>query len=309
MTCQPPYYPCPGHESQTAHGNASSCQFYAVWAGRVRGVYSNSWIARAQTDGYMDANHRGFKKWADVEAWWRGLCREQHQGGCPAFEPVTFTLNPPNNTHPSSAACTRLIPAAVTVPAAAATRTMVPMPAPSPFGGGSSLEAATPVKSEPNTPTKEEPTTPGLQLNVPPRVTPFTRVQLTPTGHARAAAIAQERAAAAERPAADGRAVPAHDVAATPRAGGHGDAPCSSILVTPRAEAHGGRAPAPAPVPAEAPEMYGLRGVSVFYTSHVASMAAARSLGIEPKLMVLSNMEKLQAWMTMKPFVGEDEDA
>ncbi|KAJ7807694.1 hypothetical protein B0H14DRAFT_3483060 [Mycena olivaceomarginata] len=290
MTCQPPYYPCPGHESLTAHGNASSCQFYAVWAGRVRGVYSNSWIARAQTDGYTDANHRGFKKWADVE-------------------PVTFTLNPPNNTHPSSAACTRLIPTAVTVPATAATRTMVPMPAPSPFGGGSSLEAATPVKSEPNMPTKEEPTTPGLQLNVPLRVTPFTCVQLTPTGHARAAAIAQECAAAAEHPAADGRAVPAHDVAATPRAGGHGDAPHSSILVTPRAEAHGGRAPAPAPVPTEAPEMYGLRGVSVFYTSHAAAMAAARSLGIEPKLMVSLNVEKLQAWMTMKPFVGKDEDA
>ncbi|KAJ7825742.1 hypothetical protein B0H14DRAFT_2596335 [Mycena olivaceomarginata] len=118
------------------HRNASSCQFYSVWAGRVRGVYSNSWIACAQTDGYTDANHCGFKKWADIEVWWRGLCRKQHQGGCPAFEPITFTLNPPNNTHPSSAACTRLIPAAVTVPAAAATRTMVPMPAPSPFGGG-----------------------------------------------------------------------------------------------------------------------------------------------------------------------------
>ncbi|KAJ7826216.1 hypothetical protein B0H14DRAFT_2595983 [Mycena olivaceomarginata] len=303
MTCQPPYYPCPGHESLTAHRNVSSCQFYAVWAGHVRGVYSNSQTATRMPTTVASKNGPTSRSGGVVSA------ASSTKAVCPAFEPVTFTLNPPNNTHPSSAACTRLIPAAVTVPAAAATCTMVPMPAPSPFGGGSSLEAATPVKSEPNTPTKEEPTTPGLQLNVPPRVTPFTHVQLTPTGHARAAAIAQERAAAAERPAADGRAVRVHDVAATPRAGGHGDAPRSSILVTPRAEAHGGRAPAPAPVPAEAPEMYGLRGVSVFYTSHAAAMAAARSLGIEPKLMVSSNVEKLQAWMTMKPFVGEDEDA
>ncbi|KAJ7814808.1 hypothetical protein B0H14DRAFT_2603855 [Mycena olivaceomarginata] len=184
MTCQPPYYPCPGHESQTAHGNASSCQFYAVWAGRVRGVYSNSWIARADRRLH-GCQPPWLQKMGRRRGWWRGLCREQHQGGCPAFEPVTFTLNPPNNTHPSSAACTRLIPAAVTVPAAAATRD---------------------------------------------------------GAHARSLPLRWRIVAGS----------------------------CD---------------------PREDPEMYSLRGVSVFYTSHAAAMAAARSLGIEPKLMVVERGE------------------
>jgi hypothetical protein len=41
MPCTPPYYPSPGHESRIAHDSASSCQYYAVWQGRVRGIYTN----------------------------------------------------------------------------------------------------------------------------------------------------------------------------------------------------------------------------------------------------------------------------
>jgi hypothetical protein len=42
MPCIPPYYPSPGHESRITHDSASSCQYYAVWQGRVRGIYTNS---------------------------------------------------------------------------------------------------------------------------------------------------------------------------------------------------------------------------------------------------------------------------
>jgi hypothetical protein len=73
------------------------------------------WIARAQTDSYTDTRHKGFRKWADVLKWWRDLCAQHHQGGCPAFEPIIFTLNPPNSTHLSSTPCTAVAPAALPV--------------------------------------------------------------------------------------------------------------------------------------------------------------------------------------------------
>jgi hypothetical protein len=42
MPCTPPYYPSPGHKSRITHDSASSCQYYAVWQGRVRGIYTDS---------------------------------------------------------------------------------------------------------------------------------------------------------------------------------------------------------------------------------------------------------------------------
>ncbi|KAJ7791740.1 hypothetical protein B0H14DRAFT_2624714 [Mycena olivaceomarginata] len=304
MPCLPHYYPSLGHESTQAHDNASACVYYAVWSGRVRGVYSNSWIARAQTDGFADASQRGFKKWHEMEQWWSGLCAEQHRDGCPAFEALSFSLNPPTNTHPSSAPCTRILPAP-TAGTSAAAGGMVPMPAPSPFCGGSTLPAAA-VKHEP----KDEPTSPSLHLNVPPSVTPLTRVQLTPTGHARAGVIAQERAAAAEAnppPRASAR----QTVAATPRAAAAGDRPHPSVLVTPHQTGHDERTRSPSPAAdAPAPTMYGIRGVAVMYPTHGTALAAARCLNLaEPKIMVTNNASKLEAWITMKKFVGEDEDA
>jgi hypothetical protein len=42
----------------------------------------------------------------------------------------------------------------------------------------------------------------------------------------------------------------------------------------------------------------------------VMALAVARCLSLaEPKIMVTSNASKLEAWITMKKFVGEDEDA
>ncbi|KAJ7794771.1 hypothetical protein B0H14DRAFT_2621619 [Mycena olivaceomarginata] len=309
MPCTPPYYPSPGHKLRISHDSASGCQYYAVWQGRVHGIYTNSWIARSLCDGFTDACHKGFKKSFEAERWWADLCAQEHQGGCPPFEPVTFTLDPPARTHPTSAPCTVPIPGLPPrvpahgvpelpprdppygVPAHEPTSRVLPMPVGSPFTAsttsGSSASSASSASSgsasfmgsESDTP-KKEPASPGLHLNVPPRVTPFTRVQLTPTGRARAEALAAERHhAAAEQPE--------H---ATPRA-----APQArpSVLITPAT---------PAPVPRQ----YAIRGVAVFYHSH----AAARSLDRPTtKIMVSNNIEKLEAWMFGKPFVGEDEDA
>jgi hypothetical protein len=56
--------------------------------------------------------------------------------------------------------------------------------------------------------------------------------------------------------------------------------------------------------------MYGIRGVAVMYPTHGTALAAARCLNLaEPKIMVTNNASKLEAWITMKKFVGEDEDA
>ncbi|KAJ7842938.1 hypothetical protein B0H14DRAFT_2585983 [Mycena olivaceomarginata] len=292
MSCIPPYYPSPGHESKTAHDCTSTCLYYAVWAGRVRGVYSNSWIARSLTDGYTDARHKGFKNWSELETWWTGLCHAHHQGQCPPFEVVTFTLDPSPVTHPSSAPCSigvapapalRVAPAPATLPAI---RT-----------AASSSSAATSVSTI-HAPAddgirKEESTTPALHLNGPPRVTPNTRVQLTPTGHARGTLIAQAhsrgclvaragipRATGPRAPSPEDPPVPALDqatVAATParaRAGDNEAGPRPSVLVTPSGRAQAGLvAPAPANAgPEPAPQMFGIRGVSVFYSTHAAAV-------------------------------------
>ncbi|KAJ6568229.1 hypothetical protein DFH09DRAFT_1313693 [Mycena vulgaris] len=82
-----------------------------------------------------------------------------------------------------------------------------------------------------------------------------------------------------------------------------------SLLATPNPAAVGVAAPAPAPPqPLTRHIMYGVRGVGVFYDSYTSARAAATHLGIEdPKIMIMSDAEKLEAWITGKPFVGEDE--
>jgi hypothetical protein len=69
--------------------------------------------------------------------------------------------------------------------------------------------------------------------------------------------------------------------------------------------------PAPANAAAEHdPHYYGIRGVSVFYHTHVAAMAVASSLQMaEPHIMMSCNMEKLEHWMLGESFEGEDEEA
>lgn len=90
-------------------------------------------------------------------------------------------------------------------------------------------------------------------------------------------------------------------------------APRSSVLVTPVAPAAApALAPAPAPPAARAAPVvqYGIRGVSVFYSSHAAALGAATRLALDnPRIMMTSNIEKLESWMRGDPFVGEDDDA
>jgi hypothetical protein len=42
MHCIPPYHVSLGHKGRNAHDHSAPCLYYAVWMGRVRGVYSNS---------------------------------------------------------------------------------------------------------------------------------------------------------------------------------------------------------------------------------------------------------------------------
>ncbi|KAJ7740502.1 hypothetical protein B0H14DRAFT_3515532 [Mycena olivaceomarginata] len=288
--CSPPYHPSPGHENRTAHDNDSMCVYCAVFVGRVRGVYTNSWIARDQTDRFTDTQHKGFKKWSECDAWWRMQCAAHHQGQCPPFEPVDFTLNPPNNTHPSTPACTHVPPASragvgsafrstpsasTAAPAPAADDPTIRvrlMPASSPF-------AASPLpKREEGEPSlKREEGEQSLYLNVPPCVNVLPHEQFTPTVHTRGG----------------GRGVVA-DCAAL---GADAAPPArSSVLMTPAR-----------PAEPAAPVYYGIRGVSVFYHTHAAAAAAARLLQIaHPQIMVSANVVKLQRWMLGEPFDGED---
>ncbi|KAJ6534552.1 hypothetical protein B0H10DRAFT_2246880, partial [Mycena sp. CBHHK59/15] len=325
MTCVPPFYPSPGHKDTAEHDRCSQCVYYVVWAGFVRGIYTNLWIARHQTERFTYSRQKSFKKRAEAEAWWMSMCTGTHQNGCPAFEARTFTLNPNPATHPTSAPCTvdpapespsvpvagpsssRYVPPPavhVTSPARAttsATSTM-PMAAPSPFSCSDGY-----TKTEPASPTstkKEEPSTPNLHLRAPPRVTPLTRVQLTPTGVARGAFLAAECASAAVRAEAAADIVGA-SVLTTPAGGGARRDPVASVLVTPAAQP----VPAPAPAPwlrrAAFASTYGIRGVAVFYSSHAAARAAVERLGLDDsKIMVSDNIEKLEAWMTGEPFLA-----
>ncbi|KAF8137812.1 hypothetical protein K438DRAFT_1996669 [Mycena galopus ATCC 62051] len=316
--CVPPYHPSPGHESVSTHDSQSG------------------WIANDQTNGYTDSVQRGFKKWRELEHWWREKCVEEHKGHCPPFETVTFTLNPPYSTHPSSQPCTRIPTAIVDAPPsaaivdalpstaapAAATLRIAPsalMPAPSLFRASSSRSPSSSSSSSSlfQDDPKEEPITPTLKLNAPPRVTLETRVQLTPTGRACGEALV---AAAARDPAlayaaaSSAAAAPAPTVAVTPWAVRQG-LPTHSILVTPQPAAAAANAAAPVAVaPADPaapsaipPELYGIRGVAVFYFSHESVIAGAASLGLkDPKILVSRNAAKVKAWMQGQPFAGDD---
>ncbi|KAJ7366605.1 hypothetical protein DFH08DRAFT_797545 [Mycena albidolilacea] len=281
--CVPPYYPSPGHETRSCHDNDSMCLYYAVFVGRTLVLRTLSWIARDQTDRFTDAQHKGFKKWAELEQWWRVQCSAHHPGACPEFEAVNFTLDPPSNTHPSTPACNRAPAApvdsctAMFAPVRAAedpTIRVRPMAAGSPFAA-----SPQPKREEGEASLKREDTEPSLHLNVPPRVHALTRVQLTPTGHARGTALVAARTT--------------HQASPPPPASVR-----PSVLVT----------PAPANFAAErGPRYYGIRGVSVFYHTHAA---AATSLQLtEPHIMVSRNVEKLERWMFGEPFEGEDAEA
>ncbi|KAJ7797562.1 hypothetical protein B0H14DRAFT_3493626 [Mycena olivaceomarginata] len=319
--CSPPYYPSAGHEDQGAHDTTSSCVYYAVWAGRVRGVYSNSWIARAQTDSYTDARHKGFRKWADVLEWWRDLCAQHHQGGCPAFEPVIFTLNPSNSTHPSSTPCTTVAPACspvyVNTPAgthfpgatpaaiaAAAAPYQAPAPsaaavaaAPGPSGADAIAPAGSPFVASPSNVKKEE----DSRLLGGPAPTCCT------ASHTRRLVWGRGRRDVAS--------------ATTAQTDNHGEAverfypaPRPSVLVTPIAPAAApGLAPAPAaPAPPALPVVqYGISaGCRCFTRAMLRRRGRRGGWRLDnPRIMMTSNIEKLESWMRGDPFVGEDDDA
>ncbi|KAJ7840810.1 hypothetical protein B0H14DRAFT_3457823 [Mycena olivaceomarginata] len=303
MHCIPPYHASLGHKGCNTHDHSAACVYYAVWTGRVRGVYSNSWIARDQMDGYTDGRQQSFRTWNDLELWWRGLCNEQHQGACPAFEPVTFTLNPPANRYPSSPACTRGFAVAPPAPAMPAlqfpedtTIRQGPQPAGSLFGPsstsftastsspvsmGSVFDDSAPlmgVKKE----EEEEENAPCLRLNPPPRVTPSTRVLLSPSSRARGDLLVARAAAAATAAAPTVAASPHCEQEVTPMRPTR-----PSVIVTPRlADAAAHPVPAPLPAPFPPPRL------------------ALSNTGF---IMVSENAEKRQAWMLGERFLGEDD--
>ncbi|KAJ6455130.1 hypothetical protein C8R47DRAFT_1082864 [Mycena vitilis] len=173
------------HEDRAAHDRCAQCVFYGVFNGWVRGGYSNSWIARAQTDHFSEPQAKSFKKWADLIAWWNPLCNLHHAQGCPPFEPVTFSLNANPHTQPGPGPCTFTHHAAahggsagpVAPPASAASTsagpaTVLPTAAPSPFSSSSSaatssssssLSSASSLSLSSADVKKEEPTTPRLK--------------------------------------------------------------------------------------------------------------------------------------------------
>ncbi|KAJ7019262.1 hypothetical protein C8F04DRAFT_1197911 [Mycena alexandri] len=169
MPCTPPFHPGPGHDDRTCHDKVSGCYYYAVADGRVRGVFTNSWIAREQVEGYVNFSMKSFKTWAEMEFWWGLKCQELHTHGCPPFETVTFTLTPHPVLQPGPSPCTRRFPRIAAVPtiphyfppaapaapvagpsSVAAPALVVPAAAPSPFnspGPSTSTSRVIPISS------------------------------------------------------------------------------------------------------------------------------------------------------------------
>ncbi|KAJ7721062.1 hypothetical protein DFH07DRAFT_972398 [Mycena maculata] len=216
-----------------------------------------------------------------------------------------------------------------------------PHAAPSPFNNHARIktEPLSPV------PKKEEPRTPNLAPLTVPRISPLTRVQLSPTGFAHAAqlnvvATGRAHADALNSAAAATAAVHAHAfrssnthpspspsaASVSPSPTGMPVRPRATVLVTPATPATPARTvttentpsvlvtpgpnvapPRPPVAPAPPLRQYGIHGVSVFYATHAEALAAVWRLGLSTsKIMVSDNVEKLEAWMTGAPFVGED---
>ncbi|KAJ7788950.1 hypothetical protein B0H14DRAFT_3503580 [Mycena olivaceomarginata] len=161
--CVPPYYPSLGHESCSCPDNDLMRLYYAVFVEQVRGVYTNSWIVRDQTDRFTDAQHKGFKKWAELEQWWHVQCAAHHH----------------SHQHPSLNAHLQLRPLHLwCLLLQAAPSTVAPACLhPSPFAA-----SPQPKQEEGEPSLKREDTQPSLHLN------------LTPTGHARGTALVTARA-------------------------------------------------------------------------------------------------------------------
>ncbi|KAJ7626006.1 hypothetical protein FB45DRAFT_869127 [Roridomyces roridus] len=325
MPCQPNYFGSPGHENRDRHDSCASCAFYMVISGRRVGGFSLPDIARLQTDGVANSYQQKSKTWAEGCAWWTRACLMYHQSGCPPFD-----LPPPSE----------LVPGPCGAPTVPCTH---PPPAPSPFTSSSSSASPSPspstsAKNEPTTPVvpKTEPVTPMLTRTRPP-ITADARIALTPKGHQWATAAHECKmmdmagtamansinAAAAAGPScfpgaasSTSTPTPTRTASSVSMASSSSSAASSSsslratVTVTPARMAPSAPPPAP-PAPANAAanapplRLYGLRGSSVFYESYADARSAAFRLGLNPGgIMVLANLERLQAWM-----LGEDMDA
>ncbi|KAF8142406.1 hypothetical protein K438DRAFT_1784813 [Mycena galopus ATCC 62051] len=292
MPCSPPYYPSTGHESTWAHDNNASCMYYGVWAGRMRGIYTNSlaniWPCM-QTSGFTDSVQKGLKGLADLNTWWHSLCLKQHRHSFPPFEPINFTVNPLVSTQPSTNPC-MLHPAGPHPPGATAADPAPLCPAGSPLSSTSTsmstdlFTSKFPLTSADSTPTsspkngvKEESCSP----NVTHRVGPNMRVQLTPTGHARGANLVAARKTVVPSCLVPPTEATVHvpGAALTMDPGGLGILPImgrSAVPQVERSEDNG----------------HQQRHQAVFYQS----WAAAQSLGLsDPKIMVTNNVTKHQA--------------
>ncbi|KAJ6489833.1 hypothetical protein C8R45DRAFT_929138 [Mycena sanguinolenta] len=357
--CVPPFHPSPGHEDRQRHDNSANCTYYFVFKGWVRGIYTNSWIARAQTDGYTGSLAKSFKLLDVGLDWWDDQCDAHHQHQCPPFEPVTFSLMAHPTTQPGLPPCSGVPFVDAAIPAAPS-----PFNTPSPLSPTPSVFASSVKKKHSPSPSPsplrgvprikiEEPTSPSpKKSNERTSATPFshvnatTRVSLTLAGVARAnllqaranlqAALDTPPRSAAPGPSVvvtpappSGRASPQGSLLVTPNARpAPAVVPCASAATvppTPGAVVPPALAPALAPAPDDAPvpalahplvvvtdpntgeHTYGIRGVSVFYSSYKSAKAAAKKLGLEDgKIMVSSNVDKVEAWMTNQPFVGDD---
>ncbi|KAJ7738199.1 hypothetical protein B0H16DRAFT_1761907 [Mycena metata] len=201
------------------HDQGSACAYYGVWRGRLDRPGADRQIYRFAP--------KSFKTIADLQSWWAGMCGVEHQNGCPVFEQRKFSLTRPNQTHPTSPACTLVAPnylppvqhyvapPAPPAPAApVASTSTAPIPAPLPFNSSTSSGSSSSTihprkKEEPASPELGSPSPPpALHLNVPPRphLTPSTRLHLTPTGAAHAANLQAAAATHAEAVAVATRA-------------------------------------------------------------------------------------------------------
>ncbi|KAJ6479773.1 hypothetical protein C8R45DRAFT_1101218 [Mycena sanguinolenta] len=69
---------------------------------------THKWIARAQSEHYINNRIKSFKSWGDALDWWHAQCAAEHTDGCPPFEPPTFSLVPDPVTQLGPAPCTVL---------------------------------------------------------------------------------------------------------------------------------------------------------------------------------------------------------
>ncbi|KAJ7880720.1 hypothetical protein B0H14DRAFT_2566121 [Mycena olivaceomarginata] len=271
-----------------------------------------SWITRSLCNGFTDSRHKAFKKCMEAERLWADLCATEHRGGCPAFEPVTFTLDPPANTHPSSVPCTIPIlglPPRVVLPTQEPTSRVLPMPAGSPFtstvSGSLTLSGSSASLGSSTSSGTASFISPAALERPAARYTPHSGAAHTDQPGLRQrpqllnAKGTTRRNPPPQRPLVLPSRLSTRRPVLLPRSLAP---PSSSPLVA--TDANTALIAAVPATPGACPI------VAVFYHSHAAALAAAHSLNRPTaKIMVSDNIEKLEAWMFGKPFVGEDEDA